>query len=149
PGHAEVHCNLGQALQENGDLVEALASLKRGHQLGLKQPGWGYPSAQWVQQCEQLLGLDEQLPALIRGDVQPKSTAERLALAYLCRAPRKRLYAAAVRFYAGALAADSRLADNLKAGHRYDAACAAALAAAGQGKDAGGLGDEQRAGWRR
>src|SRR5262249_47538772 len=39
------------------------------------------------------------------------------------------------RFYAGAFAADPKLAEALRAGHRYDAACYAALAAAGQGAD--------------
>jgi serine/threonine-protein kinase len=45
-------------------------------------------------------------------------------------------YAAAARFFAGAFAAEPRAAGDLRAGHRYDAACAAALAGCGQGKDA-------------
>ena len=44
-------------------------------------------------------------------------------------------YAAAARLWAEALAADPKLGDDRRAGHRYNAACAAALAAAGQGKD--------------
>ena len=44
-------------------------------------------------------------------------------------------HAAAARFWAEALAADPKLGDDRQAGHRYNAACAAALAASGQGKD--------------
>jgi hypothetical protein len=40
--------------------------------------------------------------------------------------------------------ADAKLADDLQAGHRYNAACYAALAAAGQGEDAAKLGGSQR-----
>ena len=44
-----------------------------------------------------------------------------------------------------ALAADQKLAE---AGHRYNAACAAALAGCGQGEDAGNLDEASRARWR-
>ncbi len=43
--------------------------------------------------------------------------------------------AAAARFWAEALAADPKLVDDRRSGHRYNAACAAALAGAGQGND--------------
>jgi hypothetical protein len=46
--------------------------------------------------------------------------------------------------YADAFAADSSLADDLGAGHRYNAARAAALADCGQGADATGLGEDER-----
>src|SRR5436305_960522 len=54
--HAEAHCNLGRVLQQQGQLAAALAALKQGHELGTQQPGWRYPSARWVQECERLLG---------------------------------------------------------------------------------------------
>jgi hypothetical protein len=47
--------------------------------------------------------------------------------------------------HADAFAADPKLADDLKAAHRYDAACSAAKAAAGQGKDAAELDGKVRA----
>src|SRR5262249_55219944 len=52
---------------------------------------------------------------------------------------------AATRLYADAFAADAKLADDLGAAHRYSGACAAALASAGQGKDAGTLDEKERA----
>ena len=50
----------------------------------------------------------------------------------------------AADLYAAAFAADPRLADDLGTGRRYDAACFAALAAAGQGVDAAKLDDKER-----
>jgi serine/threonine-protein kinase len=123
-------------------LAEALAHLKQGHQLGSKRPNWPYPSAQWVQHAERLLRLDGKLPALLRGQARPADAAEQLDLAELCRL--KKQYAAAARFAAEAFAARPSLADD----HRYDAACFAALAAAGQGEDASKLADEERSRWR-
>jgi tetratricopeptide (TPR) repeat protein len=54
PDYAEAHCNLGIVLLGLGRHVEALAELRRGHELGSKQPRWSYPSAEWVRQAEQL-----------------------------------------------------------------------------------------------
>jgi hypothetical protein len=59
------------------------------------------------------------------------------------------LYFTAARLYAGAFAANPALADDLEQGHRYNAACAAARVAAGQGEDAAGLEDGRRAHWRK
>jgi hypothetical protein len=76
-----------------------------------------------------------------KGEAGPANTAEQIALAELCYRYRK-LNAAAARFYADAFVADPKLADDLRAQHRYSAACCAALAAAGQGEDAGPLPDK-------
>jgi len=58
-------------------------------------------------------------------------------------------YVASARWWAEAFTADPKLADDLELSHRYEAACAAALAAAGQGADAGRLDDQGRARWRK
>ena len=52
PDLPEAHCNLGRALQQKGQLREALEALQRGHELGSKDPNWRYPSAQWVEECQ-------------------------------------------------------------------------------------------------
>jgi serine/threonine-protein kinase len=103
---------------------------------------------QQLRQCERLIALDEKLPALLKGEAKPADAAERLALAELCH-QYKRLYAASARFYADAFADQPKLADDLRPQHRYHAARAAALAAAGQGEDAAGLDDRERARLRR
>jgi eukaryotic-like serine/threonine-protein kinase len=55
----------------------------------------------------------------------------------------------AARFSSEAFAADPKLADDQKAGHRYNAACYAALAGCGQGRDADKVDDKEKARLRR
>ena len=73
----------------------------------------------------QYAALDARLAAMQNGEA-PKDNAERLALAQ--RACDTKRYAAAARLWAEAFEADPTLADDRQAGHRYKAACAAALA---------------------
>jgi hypothetical protein len=89
--------------------------------------------------------LDGKLPAILKGEGQPQDAAERLALAILCGTPARKLHSAAARFYAEAFAAEPKQADDLQQQHRYNAACAAALAGSGQGKDTETLSDKERA----
>jgi hypothetical protein len=106
--------------------------LRRGHELGSRHSGWRYPSAQWVREAERLAALAKRLPALLKGEDRPKDVPERLVLAQMCYDTKR--YAAAARFWAEALEADPKLGDDRRAQHRYNAACAAALAAGGQAK---------------
>jgi tetratricopeptide (TPR) repeat protein len=145
--YAEAHCNLGSALKQQGEFREALKELRRGHELGCKDPGWQYPSAKWVRQCERLIELDEKLPGFVDGKRTPASPTEWIELAELCVL--KRLYRVAVRFYEEAFAVDARLAEDLRDAKRYKAACAAALAGCGRGEEAEKLDDRERARLRR
>ena len=61
-------------------------ALKRGHELAAQRPGWTYPSAAWVRRAERLVALEARLPAFLEGKFQPGDTAERLDLAFVCRA---------------------------------------------------------------
>ncbi|MFI5457673.1 MAG: tetratricopeptide repeat protein [Isosphaerales bacterium] len=133
PDLALAHVNLGMALRSQGAYAGSLAMLRRGHELGTKQPGWRHPSAQWVAQAERMAALAARLPALLKGEDRPKDVLERLALAQMCYDAKR--FAAAARFWAGAMEADPKLGDDRRAGHRYNAACAAALAASGQARD--------------
>ena len=142
PKYAEAHCNLGQAFRTQGRFAEALAAVQRGHELGTKRPGWPYPSAEWVRQAENMAAMESKLPAFLRGEFQPKDATERLGLAGVCQA--KKLHSAAMQLYAEAFAADATLADDLKAGHRYDAACFAARAAAGEVENPAKLDNKER-----
>jgi serine/threonine-protein kinase len=148
PRFAEAHCNMGLLLLGQGRFADALAALKRGHELGSKDPGWTAPSAQWVRMTEQLVPLEHELPKLLKGEVQPANVAQALALARLCQEHYRR-YAAATRFYAGAFVAQPGLADDLNAEHRCNAACTAALAGCGQGEDAAPLESQERGRLRR
>jgi tetratricopeptide (TPR) repeat protein len=145
PNHAEAHCNLGHALLGRGEFAEGLTVLKRGHELGSQRRAWPYPSAGWVQQAERLVQLDKRLATVLSDKVEPANAAERIALAELCQKPFKQFYSAAAHFYAEAFAAEPQWANNIRARHRYNAACAAALAGCGRGKDAAALRPVDRA----
>jgi serine/threonine-protein kinase len=136
PDFPEAHCNLGHALRDQGRFGEALPFLSRGHALGSARPDWPHPSAAWVRQCQRLIELDRLLPAVLSGSVEPGSAVERLELASLCQMPCKRLHATAARFAADAFRADPKRAGDLQQQYRYNAACSAVLAAAGQADDA-------------
>jgi serine/threonine-protein kinase len=142
PKLANAHCNLGHSLASQGRFAESLAALRRGHELGSKRRGWRYPSAEWVRRAEAKAALEPKLAAFLKGEYQPKDAVERLGLAGVCQT--KKLHHAASRLYADAFAADPKTAGDLKAGHRYDAACSAALAGVGQGEDAARLDDKER-----
>jgi tetratricopeptide (TPR) repeat protein len=77
--------------------------------------------------------LDARLSAILRGDQQPRENLERLKLAQ--RAYDKALHAASAKLWAEALDVDPKLAEDRQTQIRYNAACAAALAGCGQGKD--------------
>jgi serine/threonine-protein kinase len=141
----EAYCNLGEVLERKGQLAEALVYRRRGHELGSKNPRWPHPSAQWVRNCERLVELDGKLPAILNGQKQPADAAERIGLAQLCQMPCKKRYAAAVQFFRDAFAEQPKLADDLNRQHRYNAACAAALAGSGQGADGAKLDTQERA----
>jgi tetratricopeptide (TPR) repeat protein len=149
PDFPEAHFKLGLALREEGRFRDALASLRQAHRLGSRRPRWpsGHSAAE-VRRVERLVELDRDLPAFLAGRRQPAGPDEHIELAALCRHPAKRLYAAAARFWAAAFRATPALGDDLRASHRYNAACAAALAGCGQGEDAP-RSDEQRARLRR
>jgi hypothetical protein len=148
PEYPEAQCNLGHCLVRLGRFVEGRVSLQRGHELGSKRPDWNYPSRTWVRNADKLIQLDERLAAILAGKAEAADNRERLALALLCQ-QFKRFNTAAARFFAEAFHDDPKLAEDLKALHRYNAACAAALAARGKGADAGKLDDKERARWRK
>jgi hypothetical protein len=76
------------------------------------------------------------LPDVLAGKAKLQTPDEACAFARLCGQPFQKRYAASARLFDLAFTADPKLADDLKAGHRYDAACYAALATGGEGADA-------------
>ncbi len=147
PDYAEAHCNLGDALRQQGRFAEALVEVKRGHELGSKNPNWRYPSSEWLRECEHLVELDHKLPAILTGKAKPSNAAETLGFAQLCYD--KKLHGASARFWLEALQSQPKLADDMQVQHRYNAACAAALAGCGQGKDEPPLDDAAKSRWRK
>jgi hypothetical protein len=80
-----------------------------------------------------MTAVDGRLKAILNGERQPKDIGERLQLAQ--RTYDLTRYTTAARFWQDALEADSRLGDDRQAQHRYNAACAAAQAGCGRGRD--------------
>jgi eukaryotic-like serine/threonine-protein kinase len=133
PENAEAYWLLGNLLKDLGLLEEALKSLVRSHELGSGRPDWRRPSAEGVRICRRLLELEAKLPALLKGEIPPLDPGELVGLADICS--KKALHASASRLYGQAFSVDSKQAEDLNAGHRYNAACVAALAGSGTGKD--------------
>jgi hypothetical protein len=140
------HTNLGAALLQLGRFTQAEASLRRGLELLPSGAALRPVASRQLQQCQRWQTLEQNLPAVLSGQL-PARVAERLDYAQLCAVTRR--HQASARLYAEAFNADARLADPLQAGHRYDAACAAAQAGCGKGADAGPLDDQERARLRR
>ncbi len=147
PDYPEALCNLGNVFRQQGRLVEALAELKRGHELGSKNPNWRYPSAEWVRETERLVELDRKLPAVLAGKDKPSDALEMLGFAQLCYG--KEFHAASARLWAEGFQAHPKLAEDMQVQNRYNAACAAALAGSGHGKDELALDAATKAGWRK
>jgi hypothetical protein len=87
--------------------------------------------------------LDAKLATVLRGTDKAANAAEQLEFGDLCI--RKQLYTAAAHFCANAFTADPKLAGDVPAGTRYNAACVAALAGCGRGKDADQVDEKERA----
>jgi tetratricopeptide (TPR) repeat protein len=138
PKYAIAHTCLGFALQDKGQLDEAIACFRKAIALDPKIA----VAHSNLARAERLRSARDKLPAFRDGSYTPATTAERLDLLQWCQI--QKLHRTAARLYAAAFAADPRLADDLQAAHRYNAACFAALAAAGQGADAAGIDDKER-----
>jgi Flp pilus assembly protein TadD len=147
PDHASAYINLGLALMQQSQFDKAAPALKKAGELFPASD----PDREWArrlqQNCPRYAVLDARLPGILRGTEKPADAAEQLDLAQLCVF--KKQYAAAARFSRDAFTAEPKRAEVVAESTRYNAACAAALAGCGQGKDADKLDDKERALWRR
>ncbi len=173
PESSSAHNNLGVSLYHQGKLAEAADRYRKAMELDAhngyapfnltrvllaqgQYPPAGdaarraialLPAADPLRpQAEALLQqalLGERLDAVLRGEQHPASAAEGVAFGELCFARQR--YADAVRLFAGAFAADPKLAADLRSKHRYNAACYAALAGCGKGEGAPGPEGPERA----
>lgn len=137
------HYWLGKALLLQGRPAEAVEAFSALARLIPAQKAREVGLAAELATAKRLAALDKRMPALLEGKDRFTDNKGRLEVADLCR--RQGRFAAAVRFSTEAFAAEPKLADNLKARHRYNAACSAALAAAAKGPNSGKLDDKQRA----
>jgi tetratricopeptide (TPR) repeat protein len=141
PNCGLAHGLMGLVLQEQGHFSEGLVEIRRGYELGVQQSSKPCLSEEEVRKAELIVVIGNRLPAVLRGDDKPKDGREYLEFAGLCY--NMRHFGDAARLFASALESDTRLADP-QSGQRYNAACSAALAAAGQGDDRPPLEQEAR-----
>jgi tetratricopeptide (TPR) repeat protein len=85
PRRALTNCNLGLVLREQGKFDEALQYVEGGHKLGSQQPGWPHPSGKLVENCRQLLRLEQRAGDLVKGQAKPAGLAELMELAQFCQ----------------------------------------------------------------
>jgi hypothetical protein len=87
------------------------------------------------------------LPAFLDGTYRPQDNDERLALLGVCQFTNRTC--AAAHLYSDAFATDPHLAEDLRAGYRYNAARSAALAGCGLGLEGAQHTTPERTPWRR
>jgi tetratricopeptide (TPR) repeat protein len=139
PNAPLAHNHLGVVLQDKGDLDGAVAAFTEAVRLDPKTALY----QTYLQRVERWRQLLPRLREIAAGRAEPKTPAEALEFARLCGQPFQKRYALATRLYAGAFAADQKLADDVLGSHRYNAACYAALAAAGKDAERTTVGVEE------
>ena len=146
PGWDRPHGALGQALLAKRQLAEADAAIGRCLELLPAEETKVRGNLERLQErCHRLLALEGRLAGIVQGTDKP-SASEGIDAAELCFV--RNHYAAAARLYVEALAAEPRLTEDLRAGRRFNAACAATMAGCGLGDDAAALSESERARWR-
>jgi tetratricopeptide (TPR) repeat protein len=136
---AQAHGGLGQALMQQGQFIEGQASLRRCFALlPGNHPARGF-TLQLLRQCRQLLDAEGKLNAYLAGKEAPPDPSAQVQMAFVAQRPIKRLYLTAAQLYRDAFASQPQLAD----AHRFNAACASALAAGGHGQKTGKLDDQE------
>jgi serine/threonine-protein kinase len=147
PKFADAHHNLGTALLARGEYVAARDATRHALELLPRRDPKRQIAQEQLRCCEAVLALGDKLPAILEGKARPRGADEAIQLALLCQ-KHQQLHAAAARLYAEAFGVEPSLVEDVQAGHRYNAACSAALAGCGKGTDAAGLDAAARARWR-
>ncbi|MGO9467671.1 MAG: protein kinase domain-containing protein [Isosphaeraceae bacterium] len=135
--------NFGALLKAQGNFALALTEFHRAEKFAPPRSAVAASLPGLIRETENAIALANRLPAVLKGEDKPRDPAEGLAFAQLCYDQSH--YAAAARLWDEALATDPRLAADRQTRQRYNAACSAALAAAGKGKDEPPLHDDAKA----
>jgi eukaryotic-like serine/threonine-protein kinase len=147
PTYARAYAAMGEALLLQGRLNEAQTAIGRCVELFPEDDPAHAAAVRHLQRCKAIIALDGRLAGVLQGKDKPASVGECLQFAQVCRI-RKR-YTAAARLAAEAFSRAPALAADLRIHHRYNAACAAALAGCGLGADALERSDAERTEWRK
>ncbi len=132
PQFALAHANLAATLRQRGDFDGAKAEFQTASEL-YSDPQWQASIRQELARTERRAALAPRLGAVLRGDVRTADAAETLEFAYLAHDQQR--FAGASRLFDRAFEIQPGLAGDRTASNCYNAACSAALAAAGHGRD--------------
>jgi tetratricopeptide (TPR) repeat protein len=148
PDYLAAHTNLADDLKSLGDFAAAAEEFRKARDLAGSDPERRLPGiGRELTATERLAALAPRLPAVLRGHEKPKDVVEGLDFGKMASI-RKR-YSISARLFAAAFQADPKLADDVAAEYRYNAARAAAMAGAGQGDDKPPLDEPEKARWRK
>lgn len=137
------HMTLGVALKSAGRFAESLAAYEQAASLASPGSEALAEVRDAIRQLNSDTGRLARLESILKREAVPMSNEERLALGLL--AYETKHYAGAARLWAEVLESDPTLADDRQAQHRYNAACVAALAAAGEGMNKPPLDGQEKA----
>jgi len=147
PDLPEPHANLGIAFRSLGEFAEAMAELRKAHTLAQRNPSLAQRIERELTATACKASLVARLPVILAGKAKLSDAVETLGFAQLCYD--KKLHGASARLWSEAFQAQPNLAGYMQAQNRYNAACAAALAGCGQGKDDPPLDDATKTRWRK
>jgi tetratricopeptide (TPR) repeat protein len=138
------HVGLAEAFLAQGRFADGSKAARRALDILPSGHPFRKTALQQIERAKRLLEFNDKLSAILKGGQDPTDAAELLNLAIFCLQYKQR-YAAATRFYVAAFAEHPQWAQDSSTHNRYNAACAASLAAGGEGNDAGKLADKERA----
>jgi len=147
PDQLDAYFNLGLSLRLQGEFAQAISEFRMARELGKGNPKFVQEVQHELAATEQQASLAARLPAVLTGKLKPADAAETLDFALVCH--EKKLFGASARLWAEAFQAQPKLAGDMQSQNRYNAACAAALAGCGQGKDDPPLDDAIKTRWRK
>jgi Flp pilus assembly protein TadD len=141
PRSLGAYIGLGKALVEKGKVTEAIAALKPIATTREFEKDKQFPVLRqqyleyfgWMDNWEDREDRVNRVKDVLDDKTRLHGADDHLAFARLCMLW-KHYYIDAVRYYGDAFGIRPALADDVRQGHRFDAACAAALAGSGQGE---------------
>jgi serine/threonine-protein kinase len=136
---------VGRALADQRRFQESLEALTQSHEIGRKDPAWDQNSEAWIENASPAAEQERRLEAIVATGEMPDDPADLPGCAELML--RRGKPALAAKWYRTAYEADASVFDDLAAGHRFRAACAAAASGCGRSEDPA-LSEADRAAWR-
>jgi serine/threonine-protein kinase len=142
PRLVQPHAALQFALLSQGQFLQSEAVGKMAQSLVPSNHPFQASIARFMEVSKQQRALEKKLPDVLAGK-RELAAEDRLEFAQLCA--RTKRYHAAAQTYVDVFRADPKIADDLAANHRFDAARLAGLAGSGQGLGAEKLTPKDRA----